>query len=221
MKRVELLAPAGSRESFLEAINNGANAIYLAGKNFNARNFVKNFTINEIKEMIFYAHLRDVKIYVTVNTLIKDSEIKEALDFVCELYKANVDAILVQDIGLIDILHKAIPDLVLHASTQMNCVCLEDAIRFKNMGISRIVLARECPLEEIKRIKENLDIELEVFCHGALCMSYSGNCLMSSLIGGRSGNRGKCAQSCRQEYSLLFDDLNNKTLINTPKMRMK
>lgn len=214
MKRVELLAPAGSYDAFISAINNGANAIYLAGKNFNARNFVKNFSITEIKEMIKYAHLRDVSIYVTVNTLIKDSEINEVLNFVCELYKSGVDAILVQDLGLIDILHKAIPNLVLHASTQMNCTCLEDAIKLKNLGIKRIVLARECSLKEIKRIKENLDIELEVFCHGALCMSYSGNCLMSSLIGGRSGNRGKCAQSCRQEYELEFDNGLEKEIIN-------
>ena len=137
MKRVELLAPAGSYDAFISAINNGANAIYLAGKNFNARNFVKNFSITEIKEMIKYAHLRDVSIYVTVNTLIKDSEINEVLNFVCELYKSGVDAILVQDLGLIDILHKAIPNLVLHASTQMNCTCLEDAIKLKNLGIKR------------------------------------------------------------------------------------
>jgi len=201
-QKIELLAPAGNYEAFIQAINNGANAVYLAGKNFNARSFANNFTIDEIAQMVKYAHIRDVKIYVTVNTLIKDTEIMDALKFIESLYKANVDAILMQDIGLINIVHKAFPDLEIHASTQMNCTTVQDAQRLKALGMKRIVLAREVDLETIQKIKENVDIELEVFCHGALCMSYSGNCLMSSLIGGRSGNRGKCAQSCRQEYEL-------------------
>lgn len=212
--KMELLAPAGNYESFIQAINNGADAVYLAGKNFNARNFANNFTIDEIASMVKYAHIRDVKIYVTVNTLIKDSEIMDALKFVEQLYKANVDAILVQDIGLINIVRKAYPDLELHASTQMNCTCVNDALFLKELGFKRIVLARECSIETIKEIKEKVDIELEVFCHGALCMSYSGNCLMSSLIGGRSGNRGKCAQSCRQEYELEYDNGLDKTVID-------
>ena len=212
--KMELLAPAGNYESFIQAINNGADAIYLAGKNFNARTFANNFTIEEIASMVKYAHIRDVKIYVTVNTLIKDSEIMDALKFVEQLYKANVDAILVHDLGLINIVRKAYPDLELHASTQMNCTCVNDALLLKNLGFKRIVLARECSIDVIKEIKEKVDIELEVFCHGALCMSYSGNCLMSSLIGGRSGNRGKCAQSCRQEYELEYDNGLDKTVID-------
>lgn len=215
--KMELLAPAGNYESFIQAINNGADAIYLAGKNFNARTFANNFTIDEIASLVKYAHIRDVKIYVTVNTLIKDSEIMDALKFVEQLYKANVDAILVQDIGLINIVRKAYPDLELHASTQMNCTCVNDAKVLKELGFKRIVLARECSIDTIKEIKKNVDIEIEVFCHGALCMSYSGNCLMSSLIGGRSGNRGKCAQSCRQEYTLEYGDVNSseKKIIDT------
>lgn len=209
-KNIELLAPAGDYESFIQAINNGADAIYMAGKNFNARSFVHNFELDEIIQMIKFAHSRDVKVYVTVNTLIKDSEIMDALKFVEALYKNNVDAILVQDIGLINILRKAFPNLPLHASTQMNVTTVDEAKKLKDLGFERIVLARECNIDDIKKIKENVDIELEVFCHGALCMSYSGNCFMSSLIGGRSGNRGKCAQSCRQEYSLEYIDENNK-----------
>ena len=196
--KMELLAPAGNYESFIQAINNGADAIYLAGKNFNARTFANNFTIEEISSLVKYAHIRDVKVYVTVNTLIKDSEIMDALKFVEQLYKANVDAILVQDLGLINIVRKAYPDLELHASTQMNCTCVNDAKVLKELGFKRIVLARECSIDTIKEIKKNVDIEIEVFCHGALCMSYSGNCLMSSLIGGRSGNRGhrlRCGRS--------------------------
>ena len=202
----EILSPAGNKESFLSAIHHGANAIYLGGLQFGARSQAQNFTTEEIIELIEYAHLHDVKVYVTVNTLIKEKEFNEVLDFVEELYLNNVDAIIIQDIGLATYLLNVYPDLVLHASTQMNIHSVEQAKFLKQLGFKRIVLGRECSIETIKQIKENVDVELEVFVHGALCMSYSGNCLMSSFIGKRSGNRGKCAQPCRLLYSLNDED---------------
>lgn len=200
--KTELLAPAGNKEAFISAIHHGASAIYIGGLQYGARSQAQNFTTEEIKEMINYAHLYNVKVYVTVNTLIKDSEFDDAVNFVKELYINNVDAIIVQDIGLATYLLKVFPDITLHASTQMNIHSIEQAQFIKSLGFKRIILARECSIEVIKQIKENIDIEVEVFVHGALCMSYSGNCLMSSIIGKRSGNRGKCAQPCRLLYSL-------------------
>ena len=200
--KTELLAPAGNKESFLSALHHGANAIYIGGLQFGARSQAQNFTTDEIIELIKYAHLYNVKVYVTVNTLIKENEFDEAVDFVEKLYINNVDAIIIQDIGLATYLLNVYPDIVLHASTQMNIHSLEQAQYLKQLGFKRIVLGRECSLETIKEIKKQVDIEIEVFVHGALCMSYSGNCLMSSFIGKRSGNRGKCAQPCRLLYSL-------------------
>lgn len=213
--KTEILSPAGNREAFESAIHHGANAIYLGGLQFGARSQAQNFTTEEIIELIQYAHLYDVKVYVTVNTLIKDNEFEEVIDFVKQLYINNVDAIIVQDIGLATYLLNVFPDIVLHASTQMNIHTLEQARFIKNLGFKRIVLGRECSIDTIKQIKENLDIELEVFVHGALCMSYSGNCLMSSFIGKRSGNRGKCAQPCRLLYSL--DDNEKPSYLLSPK----
>lgn len=202
MWKSELLSPAGNKESFYTAIHYGANAIYLGGLQYGARSQAQNFTTDEIIELIKYAHLYNVKVYVTVNTLIKDSEFDEAVMFVEELYKNNVDAIIIQDIGLATYLLNRFPNIVLHASTQMNVHTVGQAQFLKKLGFKRIVLARECSIDVIKAIKENVDVEIEVFVHGALCMSYSGNCLMSSFIGKRSGNRGKCAQPCRLLYSL-------------------
>ncbi|MFA6661806.1 MAG: U32 family peptidase, partial [Bacilli bacterium] len=217
MKKIELLSPAGDKESFISAINNGADAIYIAGTKFGARAYITNFSNEEISELIRYAHGLDVKVYVTVNTLIKNSEIQECLEFVDFLYKNSVDAILIQDIGLACILRNIFPKLPLHASTQMNVMTVGEAKRLKAEGFERIVLARECPIQTIIDIKAQVDIELEVFAHGALCMSYSGNCYMSSLIGKRSGNRGRCAGACRMEYTLtdLTDDIGTKYFLST------
>lgn len=213
--RTELLAPAGNKEAFYSAIHHGADAVYIGGLQFGARSQAQNFTDDEIIELIEYAHLYDVKVYVTVNTLIKDSEFMNAVEFVKKLYINNVDAIIIQDIGLATYLLKVFPDIVLHASTQMNIHSLEQAKFIKSLGFKRIVLARECSLDVIKQIKKNVDIEIEVFVHGALCMSYSGNCLMSSVIGKRSGNRGKCAQPCRLLYSL--NDSSQQSYLLSPK----
>lgn len=202
-KNIELLAPVGSKESLYAAINNGANAVYLGGKLFNARQFASNFDYEDLKEAVALAHFNNVKVYVTVNILIRNSEIKEILDYIKFLYDIDVDAIIVQDIGLANLVRKLFPDLDLHASTQMTINNLQGVKFLQDLGFKRVVLARETPMEEIKRIKENTNMEIESFVHGALCVSYSGQCLMSSLIGGRSGNRGTCAQPCRMAYDLV------------------
>lgn len=203
---IELLSPAGDIDSFYSALNSGADAIYISGNKFGARAYATNFTEEQMKECIREAHLLGVKIYVTVNTLIKDKEINEALSFVNFLYKEKVDAILVQDIGLVHILRNIFPDLVLHASTQMNIHSVDEARKLKALGFKRIVLGRECDIELVKKIKKEVDIELEVFAHGALCMSNSGQCYMSSFIGKRSGNRGRCGGACRLAYELIKND---------------
>lgn len=200
---VELLAPAGTYEAFLAAVENGADAIYLGGKLFNARANASNFDINELQKMVEYAHLRGVKIHLTMNTLLDDEELKDALSFAYSIYKIGIDAVIVQDLGLAKILHQYIPDLALHASTQLSTHTLEGVNELAKLGFSRVVLARELSLEEIKYICENTKTEIEIFAHGALCVSYSGQCLMSSMIGDRSGNRGKCAQPCRLPYRLI------------------
>lgn len=202
-KKIELLAPVGSKESLYAAINNGADAVYLGGKLFNARQFASNFDSNELKEAVKFAHFNNVRVYVTVNILIRNSEVENILDYIKFLYEIDVDAIIVQDLGIASLVKKIFPDMDLHASTQMTIHNLYGAKFLEDMGFKRVVLARETPIEEIKKIKENTNIEIESFIHGALCVSYSGACLMSSLIGGRSGNRGTCAQPCRMKYSLV------------------
>lgn len=199
----ELLAPVGSMESLYAAIENGADAVYLGGKLFNARHFASNFDLDELKEVIKYSHINNVKVYITINTLIKNEEMEEVLDYIRFLYEEDADAIIVQDLGLARNVRKLFPDLDIHASTQMTVNNLEGVKLLEEIGFKRVVLARETPLDEIKRIREGSSIELEGFIHGALCVSYSGQCLMSSLIGGRSGNRGKCAQPCRMPYTLV------------------
>lgn len=201
--KTELLAPVGSMESLYAAVQNGANAVYLGGKLFNARQYASNFDFGEIKKAVKYAHLRGVKVYVTVNILIDNTEIEGALDYIKYLYEIDIDGIIIQDIGLASLIRECFPDLELHGSTQMTVNNLQGAEFLYNMGFTRVVLARETPIEEIKYIHENTPIELEAFIHGALCVSYSGQCLMSSLIGGRSGNRGRCAQPCRLPYSIV------------------
>lgn len=211
----EILAPVGSIESFYAAIRSGADAVYLAGKSFGARAYANNFSLEEIIELIKYAHVRDKKVYVTVNTIILESELREAVEFVGKLYLNDVDAIIIQDLGLASILFKKFPGLALHASTQMNIHNLEMVKTIKKLGFSRVILPRETSIDLIKKIKEEVDIEVEVFVHGSLCVSYSGNCYFSSLIGKRSGNRGRCAQPCRLEYSLSCSDIKNKYLLST------
>lgn len=206
MPKLELLAPAGDYESFILAINNGANAIYLAGKNYGARAYANNFTIEELELMIRYAHECGVKVYITVNTIVKNKELNDCIEFVQKIYKMGVDAIIIQDLGLASILRKMMPALNLHASTQMNCHSVAYARDLAKMGFKRVILARETPIEVVKEIASKVDIEVEVFAHGALCMCYSGNCYLSSIIGKRSGNRGRCAQPCRLAYKLESSD---------------
>src|SRR5574344_730812 len=209
MYKPELLAPAGSMESFKAAIEAGADAIYIGGKMFGARSFAPNFSNDEIKEAVYYAHLYGVKVYVTVNTLIYDNEVDALLDYVKYLHRVGVDAVIMQDIGMIDLVRKTLPYLDIHASTQAHIHNLDGTLLMEKLGLKRTVLARETSIDKIKYIKENSNIEIEIFVHGALCISYSGQCLMSSLIGGRSGNRGQCAGSCRLKYDVI-DELGNK-----------
>lgn len=200
---VELLAPVGSVEALTAAINAGADAVYLAGNKFGARKYAKNFDDDELAWAIRYSHIRGVKVYVTMNTLVHNNEIDEYFEMVEYLYNNDVDAIIVQDLGMLSMLTKVFPGLEVHASTQMtlhSSLCVK---QMESMNVPRSVLARELSADEVKYIKENTHSELEVFASGALCVSYSGQCLMSSLIGGRSGNRGTCAQSCRQSYELI------------------
>jgi len=203
MNRIELLAPSGDWESFLAAVENGANAVYLGGKLFNARQFASNFDIKRIKEAIHYAHVREVSLYLTMNTLMSDDELLEGIQFLKEAYLAGIDGVIVQDLGFARIVKELFPDLSLHASTQMTIYNVDGVKILEKMGFERVVLSRELSLEEIKRIKESTLAEIEVFIHGALCISYSGQCLMSSIIGARSGNRGKCAQPCRLPFELV------------------
>lgn len=218
MNNFELLAPAGSYEAFIAAVENGADAVYLGGKLFNARANANNFDNEELLKIVNYAHLRNVKIYVTLNTLLSDNEIKEALHFANDLYNMGIDAVIVQDLGLAKVLHQYIPNLNLHASTQMTVYNLAGVQKLKELGFTRVVLARELSLEEIKYICDNTDVEIEVFVHGALCISYSGQCLMSSMIGDRSGNRGKCAQPCRLPYTLIRNNVElNRGYLLSPK----
>lgn len=202
MRKVELLAPAGSIESLYAAVNSGADAVYLGGNKFSARAYASNFDEEKMKEAVIYCHIYGVKVHVTINTLLKDSEIEEALDYAGFLHSIGVDALIIQDIGFAAALKKRIPDFELHGSTQMTVHNLEGALFLKELGFKRVVLSRELSLKEIKEIVEKSGVEIEIFIHGALCICYSGQCLMSSVIGGRSGNRGRCAQPCRLPYTL-------------------
>ncbi len=202
---MELLSPAGNFESLKAAILGGCDAVYLGGKLFGARAFSNNFNNDELIEAIKFAHLYGVKVYVTVNTLIYENEVDKFMSYVDFLYKNNVDALIIQDIGMMDLIRKTYPLLELHASTQMHIHNLDGVKLIENLGLKRVVLARETPISLIEEIKKNTNIEIEVFIHGALCVSYSGQCLFSSLIGNRSGNRGSCAGSCRQKYNLLVN----------------
>ena len=202
----ELLVPAGDMESAKAAINGGADAIYIGGKNFSARSFARNFEDEEIEGLINYAALRNVKIYIAINTLYRNEELPKVLAFTQRMYEKGAAAFILQDIGLAHLLKDNFPKIELHASTQMTVHSAGGAKFMKKAGFSRVILSRELSFEEIEQINKEVDIETEVFVHGALCISYSGQCLMSSIVGGRSGNRGKCAQPCRLTYDLLKND---------------
>lgn len=203
MKKIELLAPAGNIESLYAAVQSGADAVYLGGDKFSARAYAHNFDDTSIKNAVRYCHLYNVKIYVTMNTVMKEKELNTAYEYAKFLYNIGVDALIIQDMGFFYILQKRIPDFEVHASTQMTIHNGEGALFLSNMGFKRIVLSRELSLEEIRYISQELGIETEIFVHGALCICYSGQCLMSSIIGGRSGNRGRCAQPCRLPYKIV------------------
>ena len=204
-KCAEILAPAGSPDALKSAVINGADAVYLGLDTFSARAGAENFNIGNLREWIEYAHFFGVKVYVAVNTLIKQSEIDEALNLVRDAWNIGADAFIVQDLGLIRKIRLGMPDIVLHGSTQMGIHNCEGAVCAESMGLKRVVLARETPLDEIKRIKAETALEIEYFVHGALCVAFSGNCYISSALSGLSGNRGRCLQLCRKYYRAVCD----------------
>lgn len=206
MNNVELLSPVGDWDSLVAAVQNGANAVYFGANEFNARMNSKNFDRKELKKAIEYAKIRNVKTNLTLNILIKNSEFNKAMELVNYAYECGIDAIIVQDLGLANEIIKNFPSLQVHSSTQMTIYNLNGVKKIQALGFKRCVLARELSINEIKYICDNTDLEIEVFIHGALCICYSGQCLMSSMIGGRSGNRGKCAGTCRLPYSLLKNE---------------
>lgn len=215
----ELLSPAGDMESLYQAVHNGADAIYVGLKQFSARSYAKNFSKDEIKEAIKFCHLYGVKLYVTMNTLIKDDEISSFLNRIEFLHKEGIDAVIMQDFGMICLVREMFPNLEIHASTQTNNSTIETIQLFSDLGVKRVVLPREMSLDEMNQIP--IDIEKEVFIHGALCISYSGNCYMSSTLGNRSGNRGECVGNCRLKYDLEQDGkiiLKNQYLLSTKEL---
>ncbi len=208
-KKIEILAPGGSFKSLTSAIDSGADAVYFGGTRFGARANATNLSNEEIVQAVKYASLRGVKLYVTVNTLADDSELGQVFEFLRFCYTSGVDGVIVQDLGIVNMIRTHFPLFRLHASTQMTVHNLDGVLQAQKMGFDRVVLSRELSFEEIKYIADNSEIELEVFVHGALCMSYSGQCLFSSFLGGRSGNRGQCAQPCRLSYTLLDENENH------------
>ena len=209
--QIEILSPAGSYESFLAAIHAGADAVYAGGPRFGARAFADNFTEETLKQAIDYAHFHGRKVYLTVNTLLKDREIETLHDYLEPLYLHGLDAVIVQDVGVLELIRHDFPDLEIHASTQMSSVNVKAAQFLQSQGVTRVVPAREISLEEIQEIYRATGMEIECFVHGALCYCYSGQCLLSSLIGGRSGNRGRCAQPCRLPYDAPGQALSFRT----------
>ena len=204
--KIELLSPVGDFECLKAAVQNGADCVYFGANLFSARASAKNFDMIGLQKAIEYAKLRGVKTNLTLNILIKNNEFEDAFNLAKKAYEFGIDAIIVQDLGLACLLIKSFPDLAIHASTQMSVHNLEGALKLQELGFKRVVLSRELSFEEIEYITKNIDIEVECFIHGALCISYSGQCLASSMIGGRSGNRGRCAQTCRLPYELLEND---------------
>ncbi len=210
MKSPELLSPVGDFDCLKAAVQNGANAVYLGAASFSARAKATNFEKEELFEAIKYAKLRNVSVHLALNTLIKNEEFNDAINLAVTAYNHGVDAIIIQDLGLAAYLRKYYPEIPLHGSTQMTVHNLEGVLQLEKLGFSRVVLSRELSIDEIKYIRQNTKLELEVFIHGALCISYSGQCLLSSMIGGRSGNRGLCAQPCRLPYELIENDGNKE-----------
>ena len=205
---IQLLSPVGDFECLKAAVQNGADSVYLGTDSFNARARAKNFDDETLKEAIKYAKLRNVKVHVTLNILIKNEEFEDAVKLAIKVYNFGADAIIIQDLGLLEYLIKNYPEISVHASTQMTTHNLTGVKQLENMGVQRVVLSRELSINEIKDICKNTKVEIETFIHGALCICYSGQCLFSSIIGGRSGNRGLCAQPCRLPYTLI-DEENN------------
>lgn len=205
VRQPELLAPAGSLEAAKAAVNAGADAVYMGGPLFSARAYAESSSEDMLLEAIRYCHLRDVKVYMTLNTLMKEREMEELFSYLLPYYKAGLDAVIVQDLGVLMFLRQHFPDLAIHASTQMTVTGRHSAELLRRLGVTRIVTARELSLAEIRDIHEHVDIEIESFIHGAMCYCYSGQCLMSSVIGGRSGNRGRCAGPCRLPYR-VYDE---------------
>lgn len=206
---IELLSPVGNFECLKAAVQNGADAVYFGASSFGARAFAGNFDDEELKKAINYARLRRVKTHLTLNTLIKENEFDDAFNLAIKAYQYGIDAIIVQDLGLALKLINSFPDIEIHASTQMTTHNLDGVLQLQNLGFKRAVLSRELSIDEIKYISQNSNIDLEVFIHGALCISYSGQCLLSSMIGGRSGNRGKCAQPCRLPWTVVPQKTNS------------
>ena len=201
--KTELLAPAGAYEALTAALAAGADAVYLGGSMFGARAYAKNLTEEEILRAIDFVHLHGKRLYLTVNTLLKEEELEEKLyPYLLPFYRQGLDAVIVQDLGVLRAIGEWFPDLPIHASTQMTVTGSAAARMLEQQGVTRVVPARELSLDEIRRIRRTTDLEIECFVHGALCYCYSGQCLMSSLIGGRSGNRGRCAQPCRLPYEV-------------------
>ncbi|MGD9910566.1 MAG: peptidase U32 family protein, partial [Candidatus Izemoplasmatales bacterium] len=206
MKKVELLAPAGNIDALIGAINAGANAVYIGGKRFGARANADNFSLEQIKEAITFAHLRNAKVYVTINTIIFEDELSSFFEYTDELIKFHVDALIVQDYGMLRQLIHRYPETEIHVSTQMNTLNLHQVKFLEDLGVKRIILARETSIEKIQEFRQETSIEFEIFAHGALCVSYSGNCYLSQMNGSRSGNRGECAQPCRLPYEMYKDE---------------
>ncbi len=203
--KVEILAPCGSYESLVAAVNAGADAVYLSGKSFGARAYALNFSDEDILDAITYAHRNNVKVYLTVNTLLKNNEIERVTEYLLPFYRNGLDAVIVQDFGVFSAVKRTFPDIDIHCSTQMNICSFHGARYMKELGAKRIVTAREMSLSEIKEIHDKVDVEIETFVHGALCFCYSGRCLMSQAVGERSGNRGRCAQPCRKAYNGTYN----------------
>ena len=210
MKKVEILAPVGNYEMLETAIANNADAVYLGLENFNARAKADNFNSDNIRETVKLCHLYGIKVYITVNTLIADTEMDSVIQMIEKAHMANVDAFIIQDIGLVSMLKQKYPNIELHASTQMG-VCNEYGAKvLEKLGFSRVVVARETTLEDIRRIKKETNLEIEAFIQGALCVCYSGSCYISSVLKNKSGNRGECLQLCRLPYKLLENGIIKK-----------
>ena len=206
---MKVLSPVGDMDSLKQAVYNGADEVYLGVKDFNARNNIAGFDLQSLKQAVDFAHVFGVRVFLTVNILFTDDEMQSALDLIVEAHNIGVDAFIVQDLGLVSLVHNYYPQIELHASTQMGIHNLEGVQALADLGLKRVVLSRETPLEEIKRIRQNSNIEIEYFVQGALCVSFSGNCYISSYLCDASGNRGKCKQLCRLPYTLKY---NGKTL---------